>query len=233
MLLVRSVCVLACAQGLTHTEFIVYVFLLVKPTSVRSVPSIRTFGCVLLVTTTTRWWLCNSCTTQITYYANTTNTHSHMWTHSAQAVFGFVSRVEPFFFCTYVFNALQIVASNTHSLAHTNTLAHIQICTHSNHISCCETFACLFVCYFTRSVSQPNVLFVLLCSCLFGNINVYTIHVAKYKLYRCREIPWTQVDLLAPKHRVRCKFQVSLNRVLQCKWSFLCDRACFICLKRR
>lgn len=169
MLLIRSVCVLACLRTNAHTPSSLFMFFFSSNQQV-CVPNIRT-----------HIWMCVTCdhhtmmAVQQLYYTDylrrthTANTHSHMWTHRSSGL-RFCFTRGTVLFLHICFLMLYRLLQATHILSHTHT----QIRTHVNHISCFEAFACLFVCYFTHSVRRPNVLFVLLCSCLFGNINVYT-----------------------------------------------------------
>lgn len=188
-----SISVLACLRTCkrTHTqrESIVYVFLLSslkfdKCAYLTYAP--RTFGCVRFVVTTARWWLCNSCATPLTF------AHIVRSSRLLLLFFSHFTRGTVPFFCTYVLNALQIVASK-HICSLTCTQSHSQVRTHVNRISCCESFACwlayLFVILLTQPVRQSNVLFrsVVLLFVWQYNRCVRCIHVAMYKPYRCRD----------------------------------------------
>lgn len=122
--------------------------------------------------------------------------HTHIYTsHNAQTVF-FLYAWNRSFFCTYVsVFLLYRLQANTHTYIHTCTHAH------QPHFVLNRLLACLLICLLVYSVSR--VLFVLLCSCLFGNIYIYICST-----YRCRYIHIQYTSLArAPKHR--CAMQIS------------------------
>lgn len=171
-----------------------------------------TYALWMCAVVTTRWWCTTAVPhTHIQYYAYK---HTHIWTHRSSGLL-FFHAWNRSFFCTYVFCCFTDCCKQTHSLSYTHTLTF----TYARQLHFVLWNVCLLICLLFYSVSQTCYSFccALVCLAIYRCIQT----CSEYMLYRCRykHRYRRQLALCAPKHRVQCKFQVSLNRALQCKWS--------------